>query len=333
MFVNGTGSTLRANNLLTITNVIAGSGGFNVAGGTNPATNTMLLSGNNTYSGPTVINGAIFRVTGSVANSALTVNNTGTFQAPVTQKVKGLTVNTGGTVQVQPPATAGARNVLTVGDGTSVTSPFSIPGTGTAAGRVDLDRNGMIVDVAAGGEAAAQDSVRTAIGNAYNGGLWNQPGLTSNQITAANRLALGYALPANAPAVVVGGQFYGAAADASSVVVRTTIAGDSNLDSIVNFNDLLALASHYNTATGAVWATGDFDYNGNVNFSDLLILARDYNQAMPTEPIPGAPVGFEADMAAAFAAAVPEPTSIGLFGLAGAAMLGGRRRRRSASVN
>ena len=34
-------------------------------------------------------------------------------------------------------------------------------------------------------------------------------------------------------------------------------------------------------------------------------------------------------MTAAFAAAVPEPTSIGLLGLAGAALLGGRRRRRT----
>jgi len=115
-------------------------------------------------------------------------------------------------------------------------------------------------------------------------------------------------------------------------VVRTTLRADSNLDGVVNFNDLLALAQNYNQ-TGKFWSQGDYDYNGVVNFNDLLALAQNYNQAMPSEAIPGAPVGFEADMAAAFAAAVPEPTSIGLLGLAGAAMLGGRRRRRSASVN
>jgi len=93
---------------------------------------------------------------------------------------------------------------------------------------------------------------------------------------------VGYALSADAPAVVVGGQFYGAAADASSVVVRTTISGDANLDSQVNFNDLLTLARSYNLA-GQFWGQGDFDYNGTVNFNDLLILARNYNQAMPSE--------------------------------------------------
>ena len=108
MFVNGTGSTLRANNLLTITNVIAGQGGFNVAGGTAPATNTMLLTANSTYSGPTTINGAIFRVTGSVFTSGVNVNNSGTFQAPVTQKVKSLTVNTGGRGALQTAVRGGA---------------------------------------------------------------------------------------------------------------------------------------------------------------------------------------------------------------------------------
>jgi hypothetical protein len=43
---------------------------------------------------------------------------------------------------------------------------------------------------------------------------------------------------------------------------------------------------------------------------------------------------FNADVAAAFAqAAVPEPTSLGLIGLAAGALLGGRRRRRTAAVN
>jgi autotransporter-associated beta strand protein len=318
---------LRANNVFNVTNVVSGPGGFTKSGN-----NTLTLSNTNTYSGETVVNAGTLMVTGSIANSAVTVNNTGSFPVQGTKKIAGLTVNTGGLVQLPAPAAPGARNVLTVGSGTSATSPFSIPGTGTNAGRLDIDRNGMIVDVAAGGEAAALTAVRLAAGNAFNGGQWNQPGLTSGLITASNRLAIGFGLPADVPAVITGGtQFYGSPVDASSVVTRVTVGGDATMDSLVNFDDLLALAKSYNSTT-AYWAKGDFDYNAIVNFDDLLILAKNYNAVMPSEAIPGATAEFKADMAAAFAqAAVPEPTGLALLGLAGAAMMGGRRRRSRAN--
>jgi hypothetical protein len=116
--------------------------------------------------------------------------------------------------------------------------------------------------------------------------------------------------------------------DGSAVVVRVTVGGDATMDSTVNFDDLLALAKNYNSTTG-YWSKGDFNYDGTVNFDDLLVLAKNYNQVMPSEPVPGATAEFKADMAAAFAAAVPEPTSLGLLGLGAAAVLGGRRRRRA----
>jgi autotransporter-associated beta strand protein len=311
---------LRANNALTVTNVVSGSGGFTKTGG-----NTLLFSANSTYSGPTNVNAGLFRVTGSIANSAVTVNSTGTFEAPVAQRVAGLTVNTGGLTTVPNAATPYA---LTVGSGTSATSPFSIPGTGSNAGKVELNKNGMIVDVAAGGEVAAVTSVRTAVLAAYNGGQWNGAGgLTSSQISGSNRLAIGFGTPADVSTVATNGgtQFFGSAIDASSVVVQTTIGGDANLDKTVNFGDLLVLAKNYNSTT-AYWAKGDFNYDGTVNFGDLLTLAKNYNASMPTEPVPGASAQFEADMAAAFAA-VPEPGSLALLGLGVGAMLGGRRRR------
>ena len=108
--------------------------------------------------------------------------------------------------------------------------------------------------------------------------------------------------------------------------MQTTIGGDANLDKTVNFDDLLLLAKNYNSTT-AYWSQGDFNYDGDVNFDDLLVLAKNYNRSMPTEPIPGASAQFEADMAAAFAA-VPEPGSLALVGIAAGAMLGRRRRAR-----
>jgi hypothetical protein len=135
-------------------------------------------------------------------------------------------------------------------------------------------------------------------------------------------MGLGYG-EASAVLSPTGGTFEGQAVDGTAVLVRYTVLGDASLDGRVNFSDLLALARHYN-ATVATWTEGDFNYDGLVNFADLLTLARNYNAAVPAEPIAGAPVGFEADVAAAFAAAVPEPgLGVGVVGM----VVAGRRRR------
>jgi hypothetical protein len=59
----------------------------------------------------------------------------------------------------------------------------------------------------------------------------------------------------------------------------------------------------------------------------LVKLAQVYNTSLPTDPIPGAPVGFGADLAAAFAS-VPEPGTFGLLAAATTGLLASRRRRR-----
>jgi hypothetical protein len=95
----------------------------------------------------------------------------------------------------------------------------------------------------------------------------------------------------------------------------------------VNFADLLALAKNYN-AQDAYWMQGDFDYDGRVNFSDLLLLAKHYNGAVAAEALAAGPAGFEADVAAAFAQAVPEPGAVGWVVAAGVGLARRRRRRR-----
>ncbi len=93
---------------------------------------------------------------------------------------------------------------------------------------------------------------------------------------------------------------------------RTATArpGDANLDTFVNFDDLLLLASSYNLPTGQRWRHGDFTGDGAVTFDDLLQLAGNYN-APPS-------AGF------AYAQAIPEPTSMVVC----AALAGTLRRRR-----
>jgi hypothetical protein len=106
-----------------------------------------------------------------------------------------------------------------------------------------------------------------------------------------------------------------------------TVPGDASLDGRVNFDDLLALAKHYNaTGAAATWVTGDFTYDQRVNFDDLLVLAKHYNQSAFPAAGQVSPA-FAADWAAALqgAGSVPEPAAVLVAALA--AVRRGRRRR------
>jgi hypothetical protein len=224
----------------------------------------------------------------------------------------------------------------TVTTGTAVGGPFTVfRATALAlsnAAKFDLGNNRLIVDYAPGPSPAA--SIRAAILSAKGTGNWAGPGLTSTLLaTPANaaRNALGFA-EASGVLSPAGGTFAGQTVDGSAILVRYTVQGDASLDGAVNFDDLLLLAKNYNATGAAVtWGAGDFDYSGTVNFDDLLILAKNYNAVLPTEPIPGAPANFAADLAAAFAQAVPEPAAGAVMGtLIAGTMLGRRRRHRAA---
>jgi T5SS/PEP-CTERM-associated repeat protein len=109
------------------------------------------------------------------------------------------------------------------------------------------------------------------------------------------------------------------------VVAGLAVPGDANFDSSVNFTDLVALAQNYGGA--GQWPEGDFNGDGTIDFNDLVPLAQHYGTSLPAEPIPGAPAGFEGDLARAFAAAVPEPGA-GLVAVLGLTLACVRRPRR-----
>jgi hypothetical protein len=101
----------------------------------------------------------------------------------------------------------------------------------------------------------------------------------------------------------------GAVSNADADTLVQTILGkrdgDANLDGVVDFNDLVAIAQHYNTADGnQSWANGDFTHDGNIDFNDLVELAQNYNTAAPADGV--LPVAFAADFALA-QSSVPEP--------------------------
>jgi MYXO-CTERM domain-containing protein len=203
--------------------------------------------------------------------------------------------------------------------------------TVNTGGKLDLANNRLIDDYSGSTPIA---SVRAAIAAGYAGGSWTGPGIQSSTAIANPTRSLGYADASDVLAFANGATsdtFLGATVDKTTLLVRYTLAGDANLDGSVDFLDLSRLAQNYNVTDGnRTWLQGDYNYDGNVDFTDLAKLAQSYNTTLPggAAAIPaGAPAGFEADLARAFAAEVPEPSAalIGLTGLAAAAL--GRRRR------
>lgn len=113
--------------------------------------------------------------------------------------------------------------------------------------------------------------------------------------------------------------------DSTTVVLLQTLAGDTNLDRNVNFDDLLRLAQNYGSS-GRTWVDGDFDYNGLVDFDDLLALAQTYGGSVTlqeTQVLASVNGEFASDFARAMSL-VPEPALIGV----GALLLPVARRRR-----
>jgi hypothetical protein len=93
---------------------------------------------------------------------------------------------------------------------------------------------------------------------------------------------------------------------APQLVFSARLPGDANEDGHVDISDLSILATNYEQPGAWGWGDGDFSHDGAVDISDLSILASNYETGAGTP--------------------VPEPCTLALLGLGGAALL----RRRNA---
>jgi hypothetical protein len=146
---------------------------------------------------------------------------------------------------------------------------------------LDLANHDLRIDYGTGTSPVA--TVRSDLASGYTGGTWSGSGITTSAADAGH--LLGYA--DSADGVVPG-------LTPHTILVKYTVPGDTNLDGVVNFSDLLALAQHYG-AGNASWDQGDLNYNGTVGFDDLLTLTQHYGNAPAS---------------AAAASAVPEPSTV-----------------------
>jgi hypothetical protein len=161
----------------------------------------------------------------------------------------------------------------------------------------------------------------------YADGAWTPgPGITSSGARAASNTphptAIGIAeatdLFTTFPAV-----FRGQTIDASTVLLQYTLAGDANVDGVVNLLDFNVLARNFGQ-TGRRWSQGDFTYGGAVNLVDFNLLAANFGYQA------SGPAVTPQDWAN-LAAVVPEPAgAAALAGLAVLILRRGRRRRAAA---
>lgn len=224
---------------------IAGSGALTLSVSSGSAL-IDVQQGSHTISAPTIFSSNAN--VNAAAGASLRLSGPTTIEA-------GKTVTKTGTLTVAGPLTldGGAKLVLDTGSTSIKGVPTLLPGA-----MIDVQDNSLTIDYTGSGTVAS--AIRGQLATGYNAGAWNGDGINTSLGTSGKGLG------------------WKDNAGSSSITVKYTFYGDTNLDATVNFDDLLALAQAYGSS--GVWANGDSDYNGTVNFDDLLKLAQNYGSTL-----------------------------------------------------
>jgi hypothetical protein len=277
---------------------------YNQSGGTNTVSGFVALgptansSGTYNLSGGTLTSPRVYvggSSNGAGGTGVLTVSNSGQLSVPTL-----LQVFNNGRVNLDVPNTA-------VGS-------LAIAGNGI------VNLNGAL---AINYGTPANDPVTTIVGflkSGFNGGAWNgTAGIISTSISGGSpTLSVGYA---------DGKTDSGTAAGPNQIVVKYTLQGDSNLDGLVNFNDLVAVVQNFNKA-GTDWAQGNFLYGTSTNFNDLVAVVQNFNKVLPPPSGTSESGGITTiPLIQSTDVQLPEPGVMGLAAIAGMGLLARRRRK------
>jgi hypothetical protein len=169
----------------------------------------------------------------------------------------------------------------------------------SVGGKLDLNNNSIVVDYDPALNLTAFQDLRSAIIAGRNGGDWKGgSGITSAlaaaKVGSQHPTAIGYG---DAAALGIG-SFNGQTFTDNSVVIASyTLAGDANLDGVVNALDFNAVATNFG-AVSPVWTQGDFDFDNDVSTSDFTVMAQNFG--LTTAGAGGASLG----------SVVPEPATL-----------------------
>ena len=254
-------------------------------------------------------NGGLIQADADLGTGVDVIADVGEVRSSVSQHVRSLSISAG--------AKATLSDVATLR--TLKTSSLTVATNGT----LDLGDNVAIVDYTG---TSPLPAIKTAI-LAGKAGNFAGTGIISSKVAANANYGIGYG---ESSAIGSPTSFAGETGlDNTTVLIKVTLKGDSNLSGTVDFDDLLILAKSYGATTGSVWTSGDADYNGTTDFNDLLALAKNYNASAGLSATEVGELG--GSIAADFQLAkslVPEPTTILALPLVAAAF--GRRRARLA---
>jgi hypothetical protein len=271
---------------------LTNAGNFNIGGNFNifgPVTNNVAASihatdpGLNAFFGPVINNGSITINSGSSITffnsftGAGTITNNGAIAFNAIASTPGI----------------GGGGLLTIGATSASTSLTLTPNSGTSTQGALVLNSGSTLDITNNTlkiifGAPAIDPVATITGylkSGFNTGAWTGTGLTSSTAAAGSpgrTLAVGIADGNTDAGLTI--------AAPNQIVVKYTLQGDTNLDGLVNFNDLVTVVQNFNKAN-TDWAHGNFLFSASTNFNDLVAVVQNFNKILTPAGSSGDQIG------------------------------------------
>jgi autotransporter-associated beta strand protein len=328
--LNGNGNLNLNPTSLTITTGGTFSGPINGPGTLSLTGGTLTLSGSlgalTVTDAPTStlnINGSVTATPILVSNGATNfAANTGTTgPAPINLAL--LSIGSAGAITVNSAGLHANRTVVEVNSLMFANTPAA------PQGLLNLKDNDLVV------HNGNLSNILSEIAAASDEGQWNGTGgITTSAAVAGGITTLAAVLNddetrTHTPLYTT---FDGQPVIDSDVLVKYTFFGDANFDGIVNASDYLAIDNGFDSQTSSDvltgWQNGDFNADGKINGDDYTLIDNAFNSQ---GTVSYAATGIPTEMIASDTeqiSAVPEPTTLSLFGLAAVMTLLPRKRRR-----
>jgi hypothetical protein len=251
----------------------------------------IIVTGNSTsnfYDNVSNFTGSEFRVsTGSTAVFFGVVSGLSQFTGPGTKIFEGPAsdgrINTSGHTIVGPGgdvtaahvretslSVEGNLNILPDGSNFGVSRVNFLDVT-PGSGRFDLADNDLVVDYTG---ASPYSTVRSYLVSGRNFGAWNGTGINSSTAAANVNQITGLGLLEGSDYIATTGafSFSGQPIDASSLLIKYTYNGDSDLNGEIDFDDYVRIDSAFLSGGGDTWFEGDSDYSMSVDFDDYALI-------------------------------------------------------------
>jgi hypothetical protein len=162
--------------------------------------------------------------------------------------------------------------------------------------------NDAVIQSSAANKTADFNRLYDQIKSGYAAGGWNGAGINSSTAAADPGFETGLVLIDNG--VFGYPEFSGQTVNADSILLKYTYYGDIDANGEVNADDLTIFANNFGKPLGAGQIDGDIDFDNDVDADDLTVFANNFGK------------GAGNPLSAGAVAAVPEPASLVLAGLA-----------------